>query len=58
MVWVKLLRIPTKLWNKEVMKALGNDLGKFINLEVEFHTKVDRKVIKKLFGNWPPRRYA
>jgi hypothetical protein len=45
---VKLPGLPIELWNKAALKALGDGLGKFIDLKTDFQSKMDTKVIKIL----------
>jgi hypothetical protein len=45
---VKLYALPMELWNEDLLKKIGDELNKFINIKGNFHSKVDRKVIKIL----------
>jgi hypothetical protein len=37
-----------ELWNEKVLKLLGDEIGKFVNLKEGFHLKVDKRVVKML----------
>jgi len=41
-------RLLMELCNKNILKYLGDGLDNFIDLDVDFHSKVDRKIIKYL----------
>jgi len=47
-IWFKLLGPPLELWIEELLKVMGNTIGKFIGLEQKFHSKFNKKVIKLL----------
>jgi hypothetical protein len=47
-IWICLPRLPVELWNKDVLNTLGDGIGKFLSMEANFHSKVDKKVIKIL----------
>ena len=46
LIWVKMPRFLMQLCYKEVLKALYNRIGNFIDLEQEFNLKVDKWMIK------------
>ena len=48
LVWVTFPSLPMELCIKNALKTLGEALGKLIQLEVDFHTKVDNQIMKIL----------
>jgi hypothetical protein len=45
---VLILGFPLELWLEEVLKTIGNSLGKFIAVEENFQQQDDKWVVKVL----------
>ena len=41
-VWVIMPGLPMMFWEEECLKAIGNKIGKFVALEPNWKTKVDK----------------
>jgi hypothetical protein len=49
-MWVKLPNSPMELWSTAVLKVVGDNVGKFINTCIDYHSKVDKKGHKNFSG--------
>jgi len=47
-VWVMMPSLPMKLWSKEILEKMDNNLGRFIALKEKFWSMEDKRIVKIL----------
>ena len=46
LIWVRLPRIPTHLWNPRIFRMIGDTLGSFVNAKMSFKVTRDKPMAR------------
>ena len=47
-LWVLLPHLSFPLWSRQILEGIGNTIGQFVAMEVDFHLAYDKRIARVL----------